>query len=439
MNARDSIWSAAGQAGIAPIGLDGLPPAVLERLRSWLRVPLQRGCPHTGTQYALLGAQVVRCAECAEGAGFDALASRCGGCGDETGDDGVQGLFALTPELIAAVASCAACLNERTEEPMSDPRERLERVRVARATLDSARQRHETERARREAERKRRAELIPAPCRVCGAMVAQGEGERLPAPPADRHGDCWSVVHEQWVPAPKDADRWRRAHDSCATLDRAGIVHVLTGVLLATEQALHVETPVPQASAWPWNRTSDRPWGFVADTEREALRAAAKLAQAAGRSILCSDGACGCCGVRYSASWFASDLRWADGSPTPVCSECDPVWSRWGGANPHASREERQRAATLELLTGWKLPMGLSLPEGLQPYARSSDGDVVGHPEPFAWSPQLEALRVEVWTARPDLAPEDRREEFRAIHDGLVAAERARRRAEAERETVTAW
>ncbi|WP_100811712.1 hypothetical protein [Microbacterium sp. BR1] len=241
------------------------------------------------------------------------------------------------------------------------------------------------------------------------------------------------------MPAPKDADRWRRAHDECASLDRAGIVHVLTGVFLKTEQARHVEAPLPTASAWPWNRTSDRPWAFVSDAEREALRAAAELAQADGRSILCSDGACGCCGRRYSSAWFESELQWSDGTPAPLCGECDTVWARWGGTTPHATREERQRAAVLELVSGYRLPMGHVAPAELEPYCRSSDGDPVGRTTPFAWSPQLEVLRAEIWTARPDLAPEDRQAEFTTIHDERVAAELARRRAEAEQETVAAW
>lgn len=439
MTAADDVWQAAGEAGLVPVGLDVLPHAVMERLRAWLRAPLQRGCEHPGPLVTVMGARVALCLTCAASAGLDVLTGRCGGCGDPVDAAGLQAIYAVTNDLHVVITACSSCATGIPKEQTMNDRDRIERIRTARSVLTEARERHDAERARREAEKRRRAELLASFCRVCGGPVAAGEGERLPAPPADRHGDCWSPVHESWVLAPKDADRWRRAHDSCAKLDRAGIVRVLTGLNLATERALEVDAPVPEAALWPWNRTGAQPWSFMTSAELEALRAAAELAQAAGRSILCSDGACGCCGRRYSSAWFESDLRWADGSPAPVCGECDAIWMRWGGSSPHAAREERQRAATLELLTGYRLPLGHVAPAGLEPYCRSSDGNPVGHEMPFAWSPQLHELRREVWTSQPHLAPEDRRQEFQTIHDEQVAAERARRRAEAEQETVAAW
>jgi hypothetical protein len=435
MSAADDVWAAAGEMGAAPVTLDALPPAAVERLREWLRTPLQRGCAHPAPLATVLGARVARCVPCAAAAGLEALAAHCGGCGTEIHENGVRGVFAVAPELLAVVALCGDC-TDRKESPVTDqPRERLTRLKAARARLA-------LERARHDAERARRADLVPAHCRVCGGPVAQGEGERLPEPPSDRHGDSWSVVHESWMPAPRGADRWRRAHDRCARMTRADAIAAVAGVRLSEEQAQRVDVALPIAAAGPWNTTSERPWGFVTDAERAALRHAALLARAVGRAIQCADGACGVCGVRYAASWFESDLRWRDGSPAPVCGDCDPIWTRWGGTSAHASREERQRAAALEALTGYRLPLGHAAPQGLEPYARSSDGDPVGHEHPWAWSPRLEELRSEVWRVRPQLAPDDRRDEFEAQRSADVAAKAQARREAAEAEAAAqpvAW
>lgn len=60
------------------------------------------------------------------------------------------------------------------------------------------------------------------------------------------------------------------------------------------------------------------------------MRAAAAEVSLIGVPTLCTDGACGMCGRHHALGWHASPLTWSDGSPAPLCRDCNRVWELRG-------------------------------------------------------------------------------------------------------------
>ncbi|MFJ6652819.1 hypothetical protein ACIQLJ_08500 [Microbacterium sp. NPDC091313] len=305
------------------------------------------------------------------------------------------------------------------------------------------------------AERQEREARLPrAICRICGGWAATGTGERSePSPWEDARQRQEREVMAERMPA--DVDGWRRTCVTCAAVNAADLAsYLLRGALdidadstdatrtlrdLATWNPTAMRFESPFRLAEEADARSGERWGHFSPAERGALRsrvlgllASYRREREPGPSV---QGGCALCGRRQALIWHASPLQWQDGSPAPLCRDCNTVWEARG--QPHDIAGIRRVA--VEAATGWPVPLGAEAPAAFRAFFEHRAADPEGRDEPWAYSDGLAAYREQVWEAYPECAPEDRRAEFtqrRAQRYAEMAAEQMRQR---EKQDADAW
>jgi hypothetical protein len=328
------------------------------------------------------------------------------------------------------------------------PRDRLQRLRNARDKVAQARE-------AREAELQRRAELPASVCRVCGASIAAGQGDRAPEPPfvgIRERDERLGMLRD----LPAVVDGWRRRCEACAAAGRRGEVEAeaISGIVgrpvsqadacdvvaalrrwtlrdPVTGRPDGVELQVPLAEIT--GRYGREPWEHVTTEERERVADVLQQVIAARNPARCSDGPCGLCGRSQAVRWFESAMRWADGSAAPVCGDCEPTYA--SRSEPRDRDGDALARVAIEILTGWAVPLGIHAPEGVKAFCESQNADREGTPEPWQYAAERIAdLRFSIWRAQPELAPDDMRE----AAEGWRRDYLAERAADAEAEAQTA-
>lgn len=331
---------------------------------------------------------------------------------------------------------------------------------ITNARLTRARERVAALKAQ-EVEREERERRLPeAICAVCGGVVTAGEGAREGVnkwtPLESRHD--WSIndrarIERSLLPL----DEWRRRHDECATSPQIvaqiigvqGLSPYVAGTALAalSEPLLASQRARKPNEAYLGHKDArPRPWAWVGDAERAALRRAVDRARATVEPRRCKSGACGWCGCATSIGWREGPARWSDGTAAPLCRGCAAVWDRRGAPTDEAG----WRSCALEALSGANAMGSTGL--GIRTFADIAKGDHRGTAEPWQYAPEaLDALREEARMTWPGSLPADLQDEYReksarakradweALAAERDAADRARLQAEAEAARAQGW
>ncbi|MGW9168417.1 hypothetical protein [Agromyces sp. NPDC055658] len=283
----------------------------------------------------------------------------------------------------------------------------------------------------------RQRDLPRAVCRVCGVTVPAGHGSRLPEA-------VWldgpSIAYERQVDEARALagrpviDMWRRACDRHGDPTAEAVIEELLGLDVTANEArvavVRFGRPLIAAQRWPVGdapeniakRDIGEPWGWI---DREALREAVNGALGAMRPSRCGDGACGMCGRRSSIGWVRSSLQWADGSPAPVCRECDRALTK---ASSPTDIERIREVAAYELLGRWELAVDVA---GLRLFVEVAGDEerTEGYGEPWSYRPEaLAAVKRTNFLQHPRWAPSGERES--------IDAELAERRRELDEEAA---
>lgn len=297
-----------------------------------------------------------------------------------------------------------------------------------------------------------REKALPrALCRVCGGWARAGEGTRddpaSTAPRAHPTDPKLRIIPAK-VTAPRNADDWRRECDVCAEASIADIVSTVMGEVVSQEVGStvvrrmrtfdlftgDVTVEFPTASAV--GKATGRPWGHLTRDDRQQVRDV--VAEVIRERIAgpCSDGACGVCGRREHLRWFEGPtfLRWPDGSRAPVCGTCQAVMDR----RPDPLTIEALRVIGVEIATGHSA-MFYTAPPQFRLYAETRGCDGNGYQHPWTYGEGVVAFIDDLWTHRPDLAPEERRDEYQAKFDAIAAARENEARELQEANRAEAW
>lgn len=331
---------------------------------------------------------------------------------------------------------------------MTDTRDRLSRLGAARARVAD----HQK---RRDAEKARLADLVPAHCKVCGTRIPAGEGDREAAPEFQSVGE--RQQHAHWLTTlPPEADAWRRRCATCSDaahrgeaesaaisailskpinqVDAAAVVSALKlwRYSPSTGEPTVLELQVPLAETT--GRHGRAPWSHVTPEERQRVADALARVLAERRPRRCEDGACGLCGVARALDWYESSMRWANGSPAPVCGNCRPVYI----ARSRPRGGDDLGRVVVEIVSGRAVPLGESA-HGARAFCESRNADKAGHPEPWTYAlDQISDLKLTVWTRHPQYAPADMREAAEQWHRDALA-EDARKREQEHADAGTGW
>uniref|UniRef100_UPI0025FB1626 hypothetical protein n=1 Tax=Microbacterium sp. TaxID=51671 RepID=UPI0025FB1626 len=268
----------------------------------------------------------------------------------------------------------------------------------------------------------------------------------------------WSVNDRERVKRGlPPVDEWRRRHEPCATtpaivaqvIDVHGLSPYVAGSalgalrepLLARDRAAS-----PTAAFLAAQDAAPRPWAWVGDAEREALRRAVDRARATVEPRRCKSGACAWCGVATSIGWRSSPEKWSDRTPAPLCRACAVVWDR----RSQPLDRDGLRAAALEALSGAN-GMG-SDGLGIRAYADVAGEDHNGTATPWAYAPDALAEVAErarmTWPGSLASGLRDeylekvsaaKREAWAALAAERTAAEQARLQAEAHAAREAGW
>jgi hypothetical protein len=165
-------------------------------------------------------------------------------------------------------------------------------------------------------------------------------------------------------------------------------------------------------------------WRHVSDDERAHLLRMVELLRAERQPRRSPGGRpCGACGIAESTAWSRSyRVKWRDGDYADLCAAC----AQWDDAGPQGSIEHiRDRA--LRAAVGWTelAPPAVEFRLAVE----AMDPAAEGYAESWAYSSGITVIREVIWTARPSVAPAERRAEFEA-RAAAVEAERDRHRQE---------
>lgn len=296
-------------------------------------------------------------------------------------------------------------------------------------------------------------------CSVCGGIVEAGFGEldaRAAATPADA---------ERGRALLPPLLGWSRRHTGCG--DYAKAVYEITGRRVSEHVAElavgRVRYPLEAyARTYAASMAYDpdfrelrggripavpelrgKAWAHIDDNERAELAAAVKDAERdewlRTTPHCCTDGPCGACGVAKSLRWFASPLKWSDGSKAPYCADCGKVAS----GRPSTTDIRRLRIIGLEALSGAS-GMHLEVEYGatMRLFCELVEPGHEGTAERWqlddaagTWAVFRERARRSGATSLRD---PDLKAHYMALNAAEAAAERARAQHDAQREAAAA-
>lgn len=269
----------------------------------------------------------------------------------------------------------------------------------------------------------REAQLPRALCRVCGGIVAKGQGEIESEP-------TWQSRTRRHTSGVIDGERakrglppffdWQRSHTACAGGPERTIL-ALTGIevtptiavaalsrMLPRRFAAFSAFPEPNMAHVRLKDEKPLPWSHVSDADRAALATVVRKTHDSSKPKRCREGACAWCGVSHSLTWHASTETWADGSRAPLCGDCYPVWRKRGASDDRADR----RANALEALSSaawWPMTGG-----GIHCYVDIARDDHSGTPGRWEYAPEpLAELRESARIGHPESLPGEIRDEYK--------------------------
>ncbi|HCS61399.1 MAG TPA: hypothetical protein DIW46_08390 [Microbacterium sp.] len=287
----------------------------------------------------------------------------------------------------------------------------------------------------------REAQLPRALCRVCGGIVAKGQGTIEPEstwPSRTRHQTSGVIDGERTKRGLPPFCDWRRSHTVCAGGPERTIL-ALTGIEVTPAVAVDALTrmlprrfavfsafPEPNMAHVRLKDKKPQPWSHVSGADRAALATVVRKTHDPSKPRRCREGACAWCGISRSLSWHASPETWADGSRAPLCGDCYPVWRKRGAPS---DRDDR-RANALEALSSaawW--PMTGS---GIHCYVDIAGDEHSGTPGRWEYAPEpLSQLRETARITRPESLPAEIRNEYREKRSAAMREDReARQRIE---------
>ncbi|WP_183093318.1 hypothetical protein [Nocardioides stalactiti] len=133
----------------------------------------------------------------------------------------------------------------------------------------------------------------------------------------------------------------------------------------------------------------ERAWGHVNKRKlRKAVEALPALRSEAGLNPHpCASGPCAWCSIRLATGWVNEGMKWADGSPAPLCGTCSAQWVRRGGLSGRLSKTfyEDQRGPGYNVLLGYDQPMGNGPDPAFRLYAEVAPADHPGYDERFGY------------------------------------------------------
>lgn len=285
-------------------------------------------------------------------------------------------------------------------------------------------------RARATALAQRDARLIAGVCAACGGLVREGEGVSADLNP-------WETGAARAERVTVDGERrraglpviagWGRRHTQCTTASR--IVAQIIGVSVSdhvagTALAKIAGRPGAQrgiliqdrwaSPGWASRELHDRkpkPWAHLRPEEVEGVRLAVREADARSRQQRCRRGACAWCGASHALAWHRGPEAWSDGSPAPLCGDCERVWSSRG----RPIGEDAQRACALEALSGAATFDGNGRVAALVllRFWEVAGDDHAGLAEPWAYAAEpLAQIREAARLAWPGTLPPEIRDEY---------------------------
>ncbi|WP_314475151.1 hypothetical protein [uncultured Microbacterium sp.] len=179
-----------------------------------------------------------------------------------------------------------------------------------------------------------------------------------------------------------------------------------------------------------------RPWAHLSTEQRERVQQVLREVIRNRQVGPCVQGACGLCGRRDSLRWFEgyAFLTWPDGSPAPMCAECQGVADR----RPAPQSVEELRVIGVECATGFA-QWGYTAPAAFRCYAEVKGSDGNGYAEPWDYGEGIREFRDQMWTDRPSLAPADRRDEYMRRAQERIAEQTRQIQARQEAAHAAAW
>lgn len=296
----------------------------------------------------------------------------------------------------------------------------------------------------------RRARELPrAVCRWCGGTAKAGEGTRSAAPfvgvGVNVAGDPVFIPPQ---PSPVEADEWRRECAVCAASDMSELLGTMLGERVTDAEAHAVAGRLfwrdangfeHEEIAWARvvGRGTGRRFGHVTQEDRAKVRDVLREVRDERLPAPSAWGACGWCGVRHSLGWHEGppSLCWPDGDPAPLCDACHGVWESKG----YPDDIDQQRIAGIIAATGSTAYVWSTAPEEFKLYFETRNADGNGHADAWDYGEGIRDFRAEVWTDRPDLAPAELRDEYRARSDHRRAEREDAYRARQEAKLSTMW
>lgn len=298
--------------------------------------------------------------------------------------------------------------------------------------------------------RAERARALPrAICRWCGGIAKAGEGTRAAAPfsgvGVNVSGDRVFIPP---TPSPANADEWRRECAKCAEASMGDLVSAMLGEEVddrdahaATARLFWRDANGFEHDEVPWafvtGHGTGAPFRHVTRDDRERVRQALREVREDRLPALSEWGACGWCGIRTSVGWHEGppSLTWGDGKRAPLCDACHAVWESKAAPDDM----DQQRIAGVIAATGSTAYVWSTVPGSFRLYFETRDADGNGHALAWDYGDGIRDFRSEVWTERPDLAPAELRDEYRARHEVMHAKQDEAARAKREAALLTTW
>lgn len=271
-------------------------------------------------------------------------------------------------------------------------------------------------------------------CRICGTAVTPRNGHQLTRRQPPASVDPMDAVRARSAgPEP-----WMWQHHSCPNsyswvLEQVGVITGLTEP--EALRAIREADIVPVAASY--GKTARHPFDFVTADDREHLRRTARRVVAESRGARCADGPCGGCGITIATGWTKSPLRWADGSPAPLCGACTSAWQT--AAEP--TELEDVRHVLFSAFAGMPRRLGDREVHGFRTFADVATPHERQEGNAERWQYRPDALRqVQHYarTSRPQYAPEDSRAYYEKLRADTITEALQRREEEEARGRVIA-
>ncbi|NNU28457.1 hypothetical protein [Isoptericola sediminis] len=227
-------------------------------------------------------------------------------------------------------------------------------------------------------------------CRICGVRV--GNNTQVGGKPNDgvtRDAQGWPECNKHQ----RDYVSWQ------------GIFSELGYDLTARQAEIAAHENPGIAYVHQANRGDDDAWSHLDDTDRDRIAEGVQRAIQATKPVglrRCTDGPCAWCGRDMSLHWTSWGHRRHDGTPAPLCTDCDKIADRRG--LEIATTWGDQRRMLLESATGYGGTSAGAIADAIRAHAEIGGGD--GKPWSHLDRQALSEARMTIWGQWPQYAPD---------------------------------